>query len=118
MVIGAGLDGMKDVLDIWFGAMESSRYWLTVFNELKNRGIEDILIASVDGLPGFVEAINTAFPKMEDQGCLIHQIRNSTKYVSYKDLERIRYMGQPPRIQALPLWMIWRRSGDLSILLA
>jgi len=87
VVIGTGLDGMKDVLGIWLGATESSRYWLTVFNELKNRGVEDILIASVDGLTGFVEAINTAFPKTEVQRCIIHQIRSSTKYVSYKDLK-------------------------------
>lgn len=87
VVIGTGLDGMKDVLGIWLGATESSRYWLTVFNELKNRGVEDILIASVDGLTGFVEAINTAFPKTEVQRCIIHQIRNSAKYVSYKDLK-------------------------------
>ncbi len=78
VVIGTGLDGMKDVLGIWLGATESSRYWLTVFNELKNRGVEDILIASVDGLTGFVEAINTAFPKTEVQRCIIHQIRSST----------------------------------------
>ncbi|MDD3134656.1 MAG: IS256 family transposase, partial [Synergistales bacterium] len=87
VVIGTGLDGMKDVLGIWLGATESSRYWLTVFNELKNRGVEDILIASVDGLTGFVEAINTAFPKTEVQRCIIHQIRSSTRYVSYKDLK-------------------------------
>ena len=83
VAIGTGLDGMKEVLGIWLGASESSRYWLTVFNELKNRGVEDILIASVDGLTGFVEAINTAFPKTEVQRCIIHQIRSSTRYVSY-----------------------------------
>jgi len=87
VVIGTDLDGMKEVLGIWLGASESSRYWLTVFNELKNRGVEDILIASVDGLTGFVEAINTAFPKTEVQRCIIHQIRSSTRYVSYKDLK-------------------------------
>ncbi len=87
VAIGTGLDGMKEVLGIWLGTSESSRYWLTVFNELKNRGVEDILIASVDGLTGFVEAINTAFPKTEVQRCIIHQIRSSTRYVSYKDLK-------------------------------
>ena len=87
VAIGTGLDGMKEVLGIWLGASESSRYWPTVFSELKNRGVEDILIASVDGLTGFVEAINTAFPKTEVQRCIIHQIRSSTRYVSYKDLK-------------------------------
>jgi putative transposase len=87
VAIGTDLEGKKDVLGIWLGATESSKYWLTVLNGLKNRGIEDILIASIDGLSGFVEAINVAYPKTEVQRCIIHQIRNSTRYVSYKDLK-------------------------------
>lgn len=87
IAIGTDLEGKKDVLGIWLGATESSKYWLSVLNGLKNRGVEDILIASIDGLSGFVEAINVAYPKTEIQRCIIHQIRNSTKYVSYKDLK-------------------------------
>lgn len=87
IAIGTNLEGRKDVLGIWLGASESSKYWLSVLNGLKNRGVEDILIASIDGLSGFVEAINVAYPKTEIQRCIIHQIRNSTRYVSYKDLK-------------------------------
>jgi transposase-like protein len=72
---------------MWVGATESSKYWLSVLNGLKNRGVKDILIVSVDGLTGFVEAINVAYPKTEVQRCIIHQIRSSTKYVSYKDVK-------------------------------
>jgi len=108
VAIGTGLDGMKEVLGIWLGTSESSRYWLTVFNELKNRGVEDILIASVDGLTGFVEAINTAFPKTEVQRCIIHQIRSSTRYVSYKDLKEFTRDLKP----------IYRASSERSGLAA
>ncbi len=88
VAIGTDLDGKKDVLGIWLGASESSKYWLSVLNGLKNRGVTDILIASVDGLSGFVEAINAAFPKTEVQRCIIHQIHSSTRYVSYKDIKQ------------------------------
>ena len=67
------------------GENESSKYWLKVITELKNRGVEDILIASIDGLAGFSDAIKAVFPETEVQRCIIHQIRNSTKYLSYKD---------------------------------
>ena len=88
VAIGTDLEGRKDVLGIWLGANESAKYWLSVLNGLKNRGVSDILIASVDGLTGFVEAINTAFPKTEVQRCIIHQIRSSSRYVSYKDIRQ------------------------------
>jgi len=88
IAIGTDLNGKKDVLGIWLGANESSKYWLSVLNGMKNRGVQDILIASVDGLSGFVEAIGAAFPKTEVQRCIIHQIRSSTKYVSYKDIKQ------------------------------
>ena len=86
-VIGVNIEGKKDVLGIWIGSEESAKYWLLVLNELKNRGVNDILIACVDGLKGFTEAIKAVFPKTEIQKCIIHQIRNSSKYVSYKDLK-------------------------------
>lgn len=89
IAIGIDLDGMKDVLGLWVGENESAKFWLNIMNEMKNRGVEDILIASVDGLSGFDNAIEAAFPKAELQQCIIHQIRNSTKYVSYKDLKSL-----------------------------
>lgn len=88
VAISTDLDGKKDVLGIWLGASESAKYWFSVLNGLKNRGVQDILIASVDGLSGFVEAIHTAYPKTEVQRCVIHQIRSSTRYVSYKDVKQ------------------------------
>lgn len=88
VAIGTDLEGKKDVLGIWLGASELSKYWLSVLNGLKNRGVSDILIASVDGLTGFVEAIHAAFPQTEVQRCIIHQIRSSSRYVSYKDIKQ------------------------------
>ena len=87
IAIGTDLDGRKDILGLWVGATESSKYWLGVLNGLKNRGVTDILIVSVDGLPGFIEAISTAYPQTEIQRCVIHQIRSSTRYISYKDIK-------------------------------
>jgi transposase-like protein len=85
--IGINLDGIRDVLGMWVGENESAKFWLGILNNLKNRGVEDIFIACVDGLSGFTGAIEAAFPKTEIQQCVIHQIRNTTKYVSYKDLK-------------------------------
>jgi transposase-like protein len=84
-VLGINLAGQKEVLGIWVGEHESSSFWLGVCNDLKNRGVQDILIACKDGLSGFSEAINAVFPKTEIQLCIIHQIRNSLKYVPYKE---------------------------------
>jgi putative transposase len=86
-VIGVNMSGMKDVLGIWVGENETSKYWLKVLTEIRNRGVSDIFIASVDGLTGFSEAIKAVFPYTEIQRCIIHQIRNSGKYVSYKDIK-------------------------------
>lgn len=88
MVIGIDIEGQKDVLGIWIGENESAKFWLNVLNELKNRGVKDILILSVDNLSGISEAINASFPKTQIQKCIVHQIRNSVKYVSYKDLKK------------------------------
>lgn len=89
MVIGIDLDGNKDVLGMWIGENESAKFWLSVLNELKNRGVQDILITSVDNLAGFSQAIAACYPNTEVQKCIIHQIRNSTRYVSYKDLKKV-----------------------------
>lgn len=88
-VMGITIDGNKEILGIWIGENESASFWLGVCNDLKNRGVEDILIACKDGLSGFSEAINTVFPKTEIQLCVIHQIRNSLKYVSYKEQKEL-----------------------------
>jgi transposase-like protein len=87
IAIGIQMDGIKDVLGMWIGENESAKFWLSVMNGIKNRGVEDILIACVDGLTGFPSAIEAVFPKTEIQQCIIHQIRNTTKYVSYKDIK-------------------------------
>ena len=87
IAIGTDLEGKKDVLGLWVGATESSKYWLGLLNGLKNRGVQDILIISVDGLTGSSEAIAVAYPQTEVQRCIIHQIRSSTRYVSYKDVK-------------------------------
>ncbi|MDF2487092.1 MAG: mutator family transposase [Herbinix sp.] len=89
MVIGIDLDGNKDVLGMWIGENETSKFWLSVLNDLKNRGVQDILIICVDNLSGFSQAIAACYPKTEIQKCIIHQIRNSTRYVSYKDLKKV-----------------------------
>ncbi len=89
VVIGIDFDGNKDVLGMWIGEHETSKFWLTVLNELKNRGVEDILICCVDNLTGFSEAILACFPQTEIQKCVVHQIRNSIRYVSYKDTKKL-----------------------------
>jgi len=85
--IGVDLEGVKDVLGIWIGENESAKFWLSVINEIKNRGVKDILIVSVDNLSGFSDAIKAVFPETEIQKCILHQIRNSTRFISYKDLK-------------------------------
>jgi transposase-like protein len=89
MAIGVDLDGGKDVLGMWIGESESSKFWLAVLNELKNRGVQDILIVSVDNLKGFSEAIQACYPKTEIQKCIVHQVRNSVRFVSYRDLKKV-----------------------------
>ncbi|WP_425057712.1 IS256 family transposase ISPeth4 [Sporomusa carbonis] len=88
-VLGINLDGRKEILGMWLSENESASFWTTICNELKNRGVEDILIACRDNLSGFSTAIETVFPKTEQQLCVIHQIRNSTKYVPYKDIKPV-----------------------------
>jgi len=85
IAIGINMEGFKEVLGIWIGENESSKYWLKVINDIRNRGVKDILIASVDGLNGFSEAIKAVFPNTEVQRCVVHQIRNTLNYLSYKD---------------------------------
>lgn len=82
--LGINSEGYKDLLGIWIGEAEGANFWLGVLTEMRNRGVEDIFIACVDGLKGFPEAIETVFPRAEVQLCVIHQIRNSLRYISYK----------------------------------
>ena len=89
IAIGIDLDGRKDVLGMWVGENESAKYWATVLNSLRNRGVEDVFIACTDNLTGFSNAIEAVFPKTDIQNCIIHQLRNSSKYVSYKDLKSL-----------------------------
>jgi len=84
-VLGMDKDGKKDVLGLYIGESEGANFWLGVLTKLQNRGVKDILIASVDGLNGFPEAIKSIFPKTEVQLCIVHQIRNSLKYIASKD---------------------------------
>ncbi len=85
VILGINLEGHKEVLTIEVGENESSKYWLSVLNNLKNRGVQDIMIICADGLTGIKEAITTAFPKTEYQRCIVHQVRNTLKYVADKD---------------------------------
>ena len=87
ILIGINLRGEKEVLGFWIGENESSKFWLNILNEIGNRGVKDILIISVDNLKGFSEAIKSSYPKAEIQKCIVHQIRNSIKYVASKDLK-------------------------------
>lgn len=87
IAIGINMDGIKEVLGMWVGENESAKFWLSIMNGMRNRGLEDILIACVDGLTGFTSAIEAVFPKTEIQQCIIHQIRNTTRFISYKDIK-------------------------------
>ena len=100
VILGINLDGRKEVLTIEVGQNESAKYWLAVLNNLKNRGVNDILIICADGLTGIKEAISTAFPNTEYQRCIVHQVRNTLKYVSDKD--RKPFAADLKKIYAAP----------------
>ncbi len=89
IMLGITIDGKKEILGIWIGENETSKYWLTLLNELKNRGVEDVLIFAIDGLNGFNQAIEAVYPKAEIQRCIVHQIRSSLRYVSWKDRKAV-----------------------------
>ena len=110
VAIGIDMEGHKDVLGMYVGQNESAKFWLSILNGLKNRGVEDILIACVDGLTGFPQAIEAVFPDTEIQQCIIHQIRNTTKFVSYKELKPL--MADLKRVYAAPTEEIARAELD------
>lgn len=89
VALGVNTEGQKELLGLWIAETEGAKLWLSVLTELQNRGVEDVFIACVDGLTGFPDAINTAFPKAQVQLCIVHQVRNSLKYVSYKDRKAV-----------------------------
>jgi putative transposase len=89
LAIAVNLEGKKELLGIWVGKNEGSKFWMQVVTELRNRGIEQLYVACVDGLKGFTESINSVFPNTIVQLCLVHMVRNSIKYVSYKDLKTV-----------------------------
>ena len=124
IALGIDMNGHKDVLGMYVGKNESAKFWLSIMNRLKKRGVKDILIACVDGVSGYPEAIRAAFPKTEVQHCMVHQIRNSTKFVSYKDLKPLmsdlRHIYAVPtegdgtlRIRTLRCFLEWQVSKDL-----
>ena len=89
VVLGINMEGGKDILGIWIGEHESSKFWLNVLTELKSLGVKDVYLFCVDGLTGFREAIEAVYPKAGIQRCIIHQIRYSTRFVSYKDIKAL-----------------------------
>lgn len=89
LALGVNLNGQKELLGIWITQNESSKFWLSVLTDLQNRGVKDIFIACCDGLTGFPAAIESLFPKTQVQWCIVHMVRNSLKYVSYKDRKAV-----------------------------
>ena len=89
LALGINIDGHKELLGMWISENEGAKFWLSVLTELSQRGVEDILIACVDGLKGFPDAINTAYPQTHVQLCIVHMVRNSLRYVSWKDYKAV-----------------------------
>ena len=89
LALGVNLEGKKELLGLWLSENEGAKFWLSVMTELKNRGVKDVFIACVDGLTGFPEAIATAFPKTQVQLCIVHMVRNSLRFVSWKDRKQV-----------------------------
>ncbi|MHB8962813.1 MAG: IS256 family transposase [Saccharofermentanales bacterium] len=107
IAIGIDMSGGRDVAGLWIGEAESSKFWLNIMNEIKNRGVRDVLIAAVDGLSGFSDAIHAVYPKTDVQRCIVHQIRNSMRYVVWK--EKKSFAGDLKRVYAAP-------TEDLALL--
>lgn len=89
VALGVNTDGHKECLGLWLSETESSKFWLRVLNDIESRGVKDILVASVDGLTGFPEAINTVYPQADVQLCIVHMVRNSLRYVGYKERKQV-----------------------------
>jgi putative transposase len=89
LALGINTEGQKELMGMWVAENEGAKFWLSVLTELQHRGVEDILIACVDGLKGFPDAINAVFPQTNVQLCIVHMVRNSLKYVSWKDCKAV-----------------------------
>lgn len=89
VVLGITMDGRKDILGVWIGEHESSKFWLNVLNDLKSRGVLDVYLFCTDGLCGMMEAIHAVYPQSRLQRCIVHQIRSSTRFVSWKDIKQV-----------------------------
>ncbi len=89
LALGVNMEGQKELLGMWVSPNEGAKFWLNVLTEIKNRGVQDVLFACVDGLTGFVEAIETVYPKTITQLCIVHVIRNSLRYVGYKERKAV-----------------------------
>lgn len=89
IMLGVTIEGKKEIIGIWIGENETSKYWLTVLNDIQKRGVKDVLIFAIDGLNGFSEAIKAVYPKAEIQRCIVHQIRSSLRFVSWKDRKAV-----------------------------
>src|ERR1044072_9278736 len=89
LVIGVSLEGIKEVLGMWVAQTEGAKFWLAVVTELRNRGVEDLFIACMDGLKGLPEAIETVFPQTEVQQCIVHMVRQSLRYVNWKQRKEV-----------------------------
>jgi putative transposase len=116
VALGVTLDGRKDVLGLWTSATEGAKFWLAVLTELRNRGVKDIYLVCVDGLRGFPEAISAVFPKALVQLCIVHMVRASLNYVSWRDLKQAasdlkRYIAQQPQNRRSNLWKSSPQSG-------
>ncbi len=103
MAIGINLDGAKEVLGLWIAQTEGAKFWLAVVTELKNRGVQDIFIACVDGLKGFPEAIETVFPQTPVPRCIVHTVRHSLNYVPWKNRKAVaEYLKRIYRAASCP----------------
>jgi transposase-like protein len=111
LALGVRADGTKEILGIWIEQTEGAKFWLRVMTELKNRGVEDVLVAVVDGLKGFPQAINAVFPQAQVQTCIVHLIRNSLEFVGWK--ERKLVAAELKNIYRAPPRM--RRSGPFKL---
>jgi transposase-like protein len=89
VALGVNFEGRKEVLGLWIAENEGAKFWMGVLNDIKNRGVEDILIACMDGLTGFPEAVRAVYPDTRVQLCVVHTVRNSTRFVSYRDLKKV-----------------------------
>lgn len=121
IVLGISAGGRKDVLGIYIGKNESAKYWLSILNEVKNRGVKDILIICADGLTGIRDAIEAAFPQTGYQRCLVHQVWNTLKYVSDKDSKTFanatrKYTALQAKNLHLASLTVQRKDGSRNIL--